>query len=139
MSLFPNCIDTKINSDWLREMLHYLWVGLLATGSQYLLLIACVEFWHSTAVLGSSLGYVLGGAVNYGLNHRHTFESEKAHRIALSQFIVVFIIAFVLNATLLHWLENSLQWHYLYAQFLTTFLVLGWNYSASKFWIFAKA
>lgn len=136
MSLLPRCIESKIARQWHREMLHYLWVGFLATASQYILLILCVEVFHSSAVLGSSLGYLLGGIVNYVLNRKHTFVSQKKHHRAIAQFIIVFIIAFFMNGALLQALQTFLKLHYIPAQILTTALVLGWNYSAHKFWTF---
>lgn len=139
MSLLPQFIENKITYHWQREMLHYLWVGFLATASQYLLLILCVEEIHTSAVLGSSLGYLLGGVVNYTLNRNHTFSSKKMHHKAITQFILVFIVAFFLNATLLEASQNFLSLSYLPAQILTTTLVLVWNYLAHKFWTFREA
>lgn len=139
MSLLPRYIDSKISRQWHREMLHYLWVGFLATASQYILLILCVELFHSSAVLGSSLGYLLGGLVNYVLNRKHTFASQKKHHKAITQFTIVFIIAFFMNAALLQALQTFVKLQYIPAQILTTVLVLGWNYSAHKFWTFRDA
>ena len=136
MSLLPPFIENRIASPWQREMAHYLWVGFLATASQYVLLILCVEALHTSAVLGSSWGYLLGGLVNYTLNRNHTFASQKKHRKAIIQFVIVFAIAFLLNAGLLHAAQTLLAWHYIPAQILTTTLVLVWNYLAHKFWTF---
>jgi putative flippase GtrA len=136
MSLLPHCIESKIARQWHREMLHYLWVGFLATASQYMLLILCVEVFHSSAVLGSSLGYLVGGLVNYVLNRKHTFVSQKKHHKAITQFIIVFTIAFFMNGALLQALQTWAKLHYIPAQILTTTLVLVWNYSAHKFWTF---
>ncbi len=139
MSLLPRYIDSKIARQWHREMVHYLWVGVLATVSQYILLILCVELFRTSAVLGSSLGYLLGGVVNYVLNRKHTFVSQKKHHKAITQFIIVFIIAFFMNAALLQLLHSFFTMPYLFAQVITTILVLGWNYSAHKFWTFREA
>lgn len=139
MSLFPRSVDSRIARQWHREMLHYLWVGFLATISQYILLVLCVEILHSSAVVGSSLGYLLGGVVNYVLNRKHTFASQKKHHKAITQFIIVFIIAFFMNGALLQALQAFLKLHYIPAQILTTGLVLVWNYSAHKFWTFREA
>ncbi len=138
MSLLPRCIESKIESQLHREMLHYLWVGALATASQYILLILCVEVFHSSAVLGSSLGYLLGGVISYSLNRKHTFESEKKHSKAIAPFILVFIVAFLMNAILLHVFQVFLTLPYFLAQMITTILVLIWNYSANKFWTFKE-
>ena len=136
MSLLPRYIDSKISRQWHREMLHYLWVGFLATASQYLLLILCVEVFHSSAVLGSSLGYLLGGTIGYILNYKHTFSSQKKHHKAIISFIIVFVIALFLNGAVLKILQTFFNSHYIPAQILTTILVLGWNYCANKFWTF---
>lgn len=138
MSLLPQFIENRINYHWQREILHYLWVGCLATASQYLLLIFCVEVVHTSAILGSSLGYLLGGIINYTLNRNHTFASEKEHHKAITQFILVFMVAFFLNAMLLQSTQHFLNLSYLPAQLLTTTLVLIWNYLAHKFWTFKK-
>ena len=139
MSLLPRYIDNKLARQWHREMVHYLWVGCLATGSQYIVLVLCVELFQTSAVLGSSLGYLLGGIVNYVLNRKHTFTSQKKHHKAITQFIIVFIIAFFMNAALLQLLHGVFAVPYLLAQVIATILVLGWNYSAHKFWTFREA
>jgi putative flippase GtrA len=136
MSLWPHFIEEKLTRRWHREILHYLWVGFLATSSQYVVLIFCVEVLHLHAVLGSSIGYLFGGSVNYILNRSHTFYSQKRHHHAIALFSIVFIIAFLLNASLLHFIQSTFKWHYMTAQLLTTTLVLVWNYLASKFWTF---
>ncbi len=136
MSLLPEFIETRLTYPWQREMLHYLWVGVLATIAQYVLLIFCVEVIHTQAVLGSSLGYLLGGVVNYTLNRQHTFASKKMHRKAILQFTLVFIVAFFLNGTFLHAFQSFFNLPYLLAQIGTTALVLVWNYLAHKFWTF---
>ena len=41
------------------------------------------------AVAASTLGAIAGALVNYSLNHRFTFASDKAHRQALPRFAVV--------------------------------------------------
>ncbi len=113
-------------------------VGAVGSVAHYLLLIVLVELADSDAVITSMAGALLGAIINYLLNHRYTFRSDRRHREALPRFLAVAAVGFALNA-LLMWLGVDVAGlHYLLAQVLATVLVLVWNWLGNRLWTFAR-
>jgi len=113
-------------------------VGVIGTAAHYLVLILLVQLTAIDPVAASSLGALLGALVNYHLNYHYTFQSSKRHREALTRFMIVAVIAFILNALLMYGFTSVLQWHYLLAQILTTMLMLLWTFIANLMWSFRE-
>lgn len=109
---------------------------MIGTSVHYLLLILLVQLTAIDPVVASSLGALLGALVNYHLNYHYTFQSRKRHREALTRFMIVAVIAFMLNALLMYAFVSVLQWHYLLAQFITTLLLFLWTFVANLMWSF---
>ena len=64
----------------------------------YLVLIALVQGASLSAVPASTAGAIAGALVNYRLNHRYTFESDRAHGRALPRFALVALVGIAVNA-----------------------------------------
>ena len=71
------------------QFLRYACVGAVGTAAHYTVLIALVQSAGAAPVAASTAGAIVGAFVNYALNHRFTFASGRAHRIALPRFLVV--------------------------------------------------
>ena len=54
-------------------------VGAVGTACHYLLFISLVEGISLAPVPSSIAGYIMGAFVNYALNYRVTFRSDKNH------------------------------------------------------------
>lgn len=119
------------------QFLTFAGVGAIGTVAHYLVLILAVESDVLGPVPATMLGYLAGMLVNYKLNYTVTFRSERSHSIALSRYVVISAIGFVVNALLMLFLSTRI--HYLVAQVLATGLVLVWNYLCSRFWVFGEA
>lgn len=113
-------------------------VGVIGTAAHYALLILLVQLFAVDPVVASSLGALLGALVNYHLNYHYTFQSSKRHREALTKFMVVAVMAFLMNALLMYFFATFLQWYYLLAQVLTTGLVFLWTFIANLLWSFRE-
>lgn len=109
-------------------------VGVVGTTAHYLLLYQLVESYALNAVTASSYGAIAGMCVNYGLNYIVTFQSQQSHLRAFPKFAVIASIGFGLNMGLMTLL--TVQFYYLYAQILTTLLVLIWNFLGNSLWTF---
>lgn len=81
---------------------------------------------------------MVGAALNYFLNYRFTFNSNEKHRIALPRFLIVMLIGFVLNLAMMYVTVNLFQIYYLFAQVLSTGVVLLWNFCGNRFWTFGN-
>lgn len=107
--------------------------------AHYALLVLLVEAIAANEVAASTAGATLGALVNYALNRRYTFDSEKRHREALTKFLIVAALGLTLNAFFMFVLVELLSVHYLLAQVVSTTLILVWNFIGNKFWTFREA
>jgi putative flippase GtrA len=118
---------------WIKFILFAL-VGVVGTSAHYLLLYQLVESYAVNAVIASGYGAVAGLIVNYGLNYLITFNSQQSHLRTFPKFAVIASIGFGFNMGLMTLLIA--QFYYLYAQILTTLLVLIWNFLGNSLWTF---
>lgn len=114
----------------------FLLAGACATAVQYVLLILFVELFALPVVLAATISYTLSALVNYTINYRFTYHSTQSHHQTLPRFMLVAGCGLALNALLVTILHHWLAWHYLWAQIVSTVLVLLWNFLANTFWSF---
>lgn len=113
-------------------------VGVVATASHYVVLLVLVNLFAMNAVVASSIGYIVGGVVNYVLNYQHTFQSSEPHAIAAPKFFTIAIIGFFINGSVMSFALNSLEFHYLVSQVVATLTVLIWNFLGNSYWTFHR-
>ena len=95
-------------------------VGVVGTVAHYLVLLVAVEVLALRPITGSSLGFTVGALVNYALNYRFTFRSDRRHREALPRFYLVAAAGFVINGGVMLVLAERLDLQYLMAQIVAT-------------------
>jgi putative flippase GtrA len=117
------------------QFFRYAGAGAVGTALQYATLIALVQLHWAGAVVASTLGAVAGALVNYGLNHRFTFASDRAHTQSLPRFAAVAAASVALNALAVAVLLHAGA-HYLVAQMAATGVVLVAGYLANRAWTF---
>jgi putative flippase GtrA len=120
-----------------RQFSSFAGVGLIATGGHYALLVALVEFAHMRAPPAALVGSIMGAAVSYGLNRRHTFRSESPHRQVGARFALVALGAAGLTYSFMSLFVNVAHVPYLAAQVATTGVVTLWTFLAHRMWTFA--
>ena len=118
------------------QMLRYAGAGAVGTAAHYALLIGLVQLAGLGAVVASSIGAVVGALVNYRLNHRFTFQSDKAHGHALPRFALVAVASIALNAIVLSGLLAYVTPNYLAAQVIATVVVMVAGYAVNRAWTF---
>jgi len=116
------------------QFLRYAGTGAIGTSAQYGVLIALVQLAGVGALAAPTAGAVVGALVNYALNHRYTFASRRAHRMALPRFLAV--AGVLLSAAVLAALLATVQLHYLVMQVVATGAVLVAGYVANRRWTF---
>lgn len=121
------------------QFMKFCTVGAVGTLAHYAVLWLATERLGWQATWGSGAGYLVGSAVNYALNYRFTFASDKSHLEAAGRFYIVVGAGWLINTSLMGVLTVWLRWDVWLAQVLTTGIGLGWNYSGSKFWAFDDA
>ena len=119
-----------------RDFIWFAIVGIIATATQYTVLILLVELLHIKPVAASSTGFMCGAIVNYILNKRLTFKSDKAHHKAIAQFLCILAIGFSLNAFFMYLGTHYTSFPYIFVQVFATLLVLFWNFVAHRHWTF---
>lgn len=118
------------------QFLRYATAGAFGTAVHYAVLIGLVQLALFDAVLASTAGAIAGALVNYALNRRFTFASERAHRQALPRFALVAVAGIVINALMMAAVLALAGPHYLVAQVVATATVLAAGYLANRAWTF---
>jgi putative flippase GtrA len=129
-------LTSLVSRRTIRQFVFFTAVGGIGTGAHYLTLIGLVEGGLLTAVPASVAGFTVGAIINYVLNYRFTFNSNKSHGEAMSKFFTVAIVGCIINATLMYIGVNIIQVYYLVAQVISTGTVLIWNFITNKLWTF---
>ena len=126
-----------MNKQTLRQFVIFSMMGAIGTSGHYLTLIFLVELWEVEAAIATTAGFIVGAFINYILNYHITFKSNKSHREALVKFLLIAAIGAVINTLIMYLGTSSLQYHYLLVQVIATLIVLLWNFSINKIWVFA--
>jgi putative flippase GtrA len=109
-------------------------VGAIGTLVHYSILYALVEGLRFNPVWASGWGALAGLVINYVLNYSLTFKSQQSHVQTLPKFALIALLGLGLNLALMALLTPHL--YYLYAQVVTTGVVLIWNFFANSLWTF---
>ena len=118
------------------QFLRYAGAGAIGTLAHYALLITLVQLAGVPAVTASAAGATIGALVNYVLNYRFTFASQRAHRVALPRFALVSILGIVLNTIVIAALLALARVHYVVAQVIATGVVLLVGFIVNRKWTF---
>ncbi len=113
----------------------YIAVGAITTAVLYLLLILLVRGSGMAPTPASSVGFALSAAVNYLLNYRFTFQSDRPHGPTVAKFVVLAVAGLLINAAMMHWLVTA-GVRYLIAQACATAVVLLFGFVSNSVWTF---
>ncbi len=119
----------------LSRFARYLVVGAIATAIQYAILILLVHGVAMPPTPASSIGFVLSAGVNYLLNYRLTFQSDRPHGPAVAKFAVLAGTGLLINAVIMH-LMTGAGAQYLVAQVCATGVVLVFGFIGNTIWTF---
>ena len=120
-----------------QQFIIYTGIGAIGTTGHYVTLILLVQVIHTNPVIATTIGFVIGTLINYALNYRLTFNSNKRHREALTKFFSVASLGAVINTAIMTVGINLLALHYLVIQVIATCFILTLNFTANKYWTFA--
>jgi putative flippase GtrA len=110
-------------------------VGAVATGIQYVILIALVRELGMWPALASAIGFVVSAFGNYLLNYHFTFRSERPHGPAAMKFVTLAAVGLAINFALMQALGVA-GVYYLLAQVCATAVVFLWNFVGNSLWTF---
>jgi putative flippase GtrA len=123
----------------LRQLVSFGGVGAIATAIQYLILVVLTEGLGAYPVVASTIGYISSALLNYTLNYRFTFASDKPHVVAVQVFALVAVVGSMLNAGIMHLLMQRFDANYLVAQLFATGVVFLWNFFAHRRFTFGRS
>lgn len=112
-------------------------VGGVGTAVHYSVLVSIVHF-KGSPMIGSIVGFVFGAVVNYVLNYRYTFQSEKPYPETLAKFLTTASVGLVINILIMGLLVRILDIHYFLSQLLSTLGVVLWNFTVNLLWTFRR-
>lgn len=112
-------------------------VGTAASATHYIVALAAYSLFGCTPGIANALGYALGFPVSYCGHRFWTFDSTRErHAVALPRFMLVALLSFGANQTLLllavHWLPLPF-WLLLGAVLV---VVAVSTYVVSRLWVF---
>ncbi len=125
-----------ISKQVLRQLIHFAAVGAVGTLVQYLVLWTGVDLLLLSAAVSSGVGYILGSIVNYVLNYKFTFKSDKSHRDTVTKYYAILAVGWCINTGLMWLLADHNGLNYWIAQIIATGTAFLWNFSGSKLWAF---
>lgn len=132
-----------LHQNWLSRLFsqfkRFIGVGLIAACVHYALLIISVEMRFLTPVFGALLGYIGGGVVSYILNRTFTFNQGSPVARSMMRFAIVACVGFIITYIMMYWLNTLNKVPYIFAQVITTGVVLFWSFIAHKWWTFRKS
>ena len=119
------------------QFIIYAGIGAIGTTAHYATLILLVQVIRTNPVIATTTGFIVGALVNYLLNYRITFHSNKPHREALSRFFSVASLGAIINTAIMAIGITMFDLHYLFIQVIATCFVLALNFTINKYWTFA--
>ena len=122
-----------------RQFMAFTGVGAVGTAGHYLTLVLLVEALHRDPVLSTSMGFVVGAMINYILNYKYTFSSNKAHHETLFRFLLVALIGALINSGIMYVGTTLWSVNYLLTQIVATGIVLVQNFTLNKLWTFSES
>jgi len=121
-----------------RQFLSYLGVGLIGTGSQFLVLVALVRWARLDPVLATTLGFLVGAIINYFANYHLTFRSRQGHAGTMARFFTIAAAGMGVNAGVMALCHRGFGLHYLLSQVVATGFVVVLTYLGNRFWTFRE-
>ena len=119
-----------------QQFLIFSGIGVIGTAGHYATLVFLVQAIKIDPVFATTIGFVVGALINYLLNYRITFNSNKRHAETLTKFFSVASIGAVINTAIMAAGTNRLSLHYLVIQLAASCIVLVFNFIANKYWTF---
>lgn len=120
------------------KLTKYSLVGLLGAAVFYLALWLMVAQFGVPVLYATSSAFVLVTLQNYLLHYVWTFASDHAHHTALPRFVLMNVVGFGLNWSVMYLGVTQLEWNYLLVQTAAVAGVITWNFVVSNWWIFRR-
>ena len=114
--------------------------SLIASGFDWMVTVFVVSFFHIDEVIGSIIGTVCGGILNFLIGRNWVFQSraDKVHDQAF-RYAIVWVGNLILNASGMYFFTRVINLHYLVSKVIVSLAVgFGYNYFLQKKFVFKK-
>ena len=128
--------DVPVKMHITYQLMRFALAGGVGTIAHYLLLVSLVRAFGTGPVIASSFGAFIGALINYTLNYKYTFMSQKPHRESISRFLTVAVFGFILNAAVLSAAISQLGMHYIAGQIVAKGVVFIGSFTINRSWTF---
>ena len=145
------------NKETFKQFLGYFFNGCCAASTHYSILFFLVEVVKINPVSASAVGFCAGLIVGYTLNSKYVFFGWQSdantvslantsirkkiynkHAKSFGKYVAVNVVGISINVSILWLLLTFTKMHYMLAQILATIVILAWNFSFFKLWVFRK-
>jgi len=123
----------------LQKFIKFSIVGFINTAVSYLVFFILLEIGHVAYLLSSILAYLVGIIISYIGNKYWTFRASRtAVREEFIKFFILNLIGLAINTAIMACLVEIFKLNPLIAQILAMSVVIFYNFSGSKFWVFKE-
>lgn len=128
--------DTRAKHAIGPQFLRFLLVGGSATAIQYVILVALHQGLGVAATLASAVGFALSAIYNFVVSYHFTFRGRTSMLGALPRYALVVAIGLAINTAIFDVALHVFELPYLLAQVVATGVVLVWNFSLARAFVF---
>lgn len=114
----------------------FLLVGASATAIQYVILVALHGGMDVAPTLASAIGFTISAIYNFLVSYHYTFRGRTPLLAALPRYALVIAIGLAINTAVFDVAMHVVGLPYLLAQVAATAVVLMWNFSLARAFVF---
>ncbi|MBD3903312.1 GtrA family protein [Chryseobacterium sp. Ch-15] len=112
-------------------------VSLIATAVDFLMTLLFKEIVGIFYIAANAIGLISGGFIQFTLNRRWTFKKDSRTNKMILRFLLVWMLNFLLNTTVVWCLTDFLQWDFLVSKVATsTVMAVSINFFLQKEYVF---
>ena len=124
---------------WLGQLVRFTGVGAIGTAVDFTIFALLVLLIAGLPeAIATGISATFGAIVNYFLNYKFTFDTDKSHKDALPKFMLIAMIAVLMNIVLMFVLHDLLGITALLAKIIATGVVFFITFMGNKLWTFAE-
>ena len=138
--IFKNIFLSKSSRTHI-QMFRYSLSGVLAFAIDFLSLLALTELFSLHYLLSAAFAFLIGSVCSYSLNTYWVFDERrlKNKHAEFWIFIVLNVVALVLNELLIWFFTEKIHSHYLTSKIISTIILTPLNFYIRKYILYKKS
>ena len=135
-NILSNLLFKKKSVGIINRWIRHLIAGGLGTLIYFVGVAFFVEILSLHPVHSSIVSFLLMEAYIYVIQRIWVYQSSQSHGYCFPRYVVVTIIALLLNAGLMYAAVEMMSWHYIWGLVITTLIVPPTNFLLNYYWAF---